>query len=255
LLAWLLLGLLFGWPVMAVQPEPPPLFASADAALRLPAAGSLAFVRPSLVTVSRQAPLREAITLNLCPGAPAARAAPRPHPRLSPVRRWCLAAPGLTASSCPGCSSRPQRRRDRIQPHYSDPLSPFQEKKPVKTRHIGAKLALSLIAVALLVGCGGGGRGGSGAQDVTVQGLDSFAFDPATLTASVGQAVNVVFENVGVLEHNFVIDELNVRLGPIQGGQENSGSFTPGAAGSYTYYCDVPGHREAGMVGTLTVNP
>jgi plastocyanin len=123
----------------------------------------------------------------------------------------------------------------------------------VKIKQFGGKLALSLLAVAFLAACGGGG--GGGAQDFVVRGQDSFTFDPATLTATVGQTVNVTLDNVGVLEHNFVIDELNVRLGPIQGGQQSSGSFTPDAAGSYTYYCDVPGHREAGMVGTLTVNP
>jgi nitrite reductase (NO-forming) len=116
-------------------------------------------------------------------------------------------------------------------------------------------LALGLLAAAFLAACGGGGNGGGGGQDVTVEGLDSFAFNPATLSAAVGQTVNVTLNNVGVLEHNFVLDEFNVRLGPIQGGTQSSGSFTPDAAGTYEYYCDVPGHREAGMVGTLTVNP
>jgi plastocyanin len=117
-------------------------------------------------------------------------------------------------------------------------------------------LAIGLIALLALAACGGGGNGGdSGAQDITVEAQDSFQFDPTALTASVGQTVNVTLDNTGVLEHNFVIDELNVRLGPIQGGQTSNGSFTPDAAGSYTYYCDVPGHREAGMEGTLTVNP
>jgi uncharacterized cupredoxin-like copper-binding protein len=30
--------------------------------------------------------------------------------------------------------------------------------------------------------------------------------------------------------------------------------FTPTAAGTYQFYCAEPGHKEAGMVGTLTVS-
>jgi plastocyanin len=117
---------------------------------------------------------------------------------------------------------------------------------------MAALLALTLAACG---GGGGGGTAGPNAEDVTVKAMDAFAFDPATLTATVGQTVNVTLDNEGVLEHNFVIDELNVSLGPIPGGQSSSGSFTPSTAGSFEYYCNVPGHREAGMVGTLTVNP
>ena len=31
--------------------------------------------------------------------------------------------------------------------------------------------------------------------------------------------------------------------------------FTPTTPGTYTFYCHIPGHREAGMVGTLIVGP
>jgi plastocyanin len=112
--------------------------------------------------------------------------------------------------------------------------------------------AMVLMLALALAACAGGGNG-SEAQDLTVRGLDSFQFDPATLSGTVGEAMNVTLQNAGVLEHNFVIDEFDVHLGPIPGGQSSSGSFTPSTAGSFTYYCDVPGHREAGMTGTLTV--
>jgi uncharacterized cupredoxin-like copper-binding protein len=39
-------------------------------------------------------------------------------------------------------------------------------------------------------------------------------------------------------------------------GQTNQLEFTPTAAGTYEFWCTVPGHKEAGMIGKLIVgNP
>lgn len=116
-------------------------------------------------------------------------------------------------------------------------------------------LLLSLLAALTLAACGGGSSGASNAEKVTVTAQDTFKYDPATLTAKVGQPVEVTLDNKGNLEHSFVIDELGVKIGPIQGGQKGNASFTPSQAGTYTFYCAVAGHKEAGMTGTLTVNP
>ena len=88
---------------------------------------------------------------------------------------------------------------------------------------------------------------------VTVKAQD-LMFDPMSLTAKVGQPITINFQNTGALEHSFVIDALNVKLEHIQPGQTASVTFTPKAAGTYEFYCDVPGHRDAGMKGTLTVS-
>jgi plastocyanin len=129
----------------------------------------------------------------------------------------------------------------------------------VKSKLYAGLTALSLGAALVLTGCSGGGAAeptAAPAANYTVSALDAFKFDPAALTGQVGEPITVVLDNKGVLEHNFVIDEFDVRLGPIAGGtQSQAGVFTPTAAGTYTYYCDVPGHKEAGMTGTLTVSP
>ncbi len=124
------------------------------------------------------------------------------------------------------------------------------------------KLYLSLSTMALgaalaLAGCSPATPAGPTsvpAQNFTVGGLDAFKFDPPTLTAKVGEQINIVLDNKGVLEHNLVIDEFSLHLGPVTGGNKSApGTFTPTAAGTYVYYCDVPGHKDAGMTGTLTI--
>ena len=90
---------------------------------------------------------------------------------------------------------------------------------------------------------------------LNVAGSDSFKYEPATLTAKVGQAVTVNLQNKGNLDHSFVIDELGVKLETVKAGATQPVTFTPTTAGTYTFYCDVPGHKAAGMTGTFTVTP
>jgi uncharacterized cupredoxin-like copper-binding protein len=61
----------------------------------------------------------------------------------------------------------------------------------------------------------------------------------------------VTLPNDGVTLHNFSIDALGISVDIAPGATETVTINAP--AGSYEYYCNVPGHKEAGMVGTLTV--
>ncbi len=116
-----------------------------------------------------------------------------------------------------------------------------------------------VLVAALSVACGGGassnntGSGGGSAVNVTVTGSE-FKFDPSTINAAPGQTVNVTYKNAGSVQHTFVIKEANNFKLTADPGQTVTGSFTaPTTAGSYTYFCDVAGHEDAGMKGTLVV--
>jgi uncharacterized cupredoxin-like copper-binding protein/sugar lactone lactonase YvrE len=79
-----------------------------------------------------------------------------------------------------------------------------------------------------------------------------FYFKPNTIEAKAGEPITVTVKNVSPLPHNFSIDSLKVSI-YMQPGESNSVTFTP-QSGSEEFYCDLPGHREAGMVGTLTAS-
>jgi plastocyanin len=83
---------------------------------------------------------------------------------------------------------------------------------------------------------------------------DQLLFDTNTLTAKAGK-VTVDFTNNSAIAHNVtLVDSANKNLGKtptFDGGTKSfSATLKPG---TYTYYCSVPGHRQAGMQGTLTV--
>jgi len=92
--------------------------------------------------------------------------------------------------------------------------------------------------------------GGNAANEMTVTMVD-IAFQPSELTIPPDTDVTVSLPNTGASLHNFSIDELGIDV-DVQPG--DTGSATINApAGTYEFYCNVPGHKEAGMLGTLTV--
>src|SRR5919112_902010 len=76
-------------------------------------------------------------------------------------------------------------------------------------------------------------------------------FEPKELTIPANTDVTVNVPNEGAAPHNFSIDALGIDVDIAPGATEQVVINAP--AGEYEFYCNVPGHKEAGMVGTLTV--
>ena len=84
----------------------------------------------------------------------------------------------------------------------------------------------------------------------------ALAFTEKTLTAKAG-AVNITLTNDSSVPHNVAVEGPGGTIeGPtdtIDGGKTATLEIKDLPSGTYTYYCAVPGHRQAGMEGTLTV--
>lgn len=94
--------------------------------------------------------------------------------------------------------------------------------------------------------------GDGGATALTVDMVD-LAFEPNTLTIPAGTDVTVTVENKGALPHNFSVTDQPIDSGEVPSGQ-SADVVVNLPAGTYEFYCNIPGHKEAGMVGTLTVS-
>jgi plastocyanin len=97
-----------------------------------------------------------------------------------------------------------------------------------------------------------GATGGSLAVEADPSG--NLAFTSEKLSAKAGKDT-IEFTNESPVPHDVVIEDEN---GKELGGTEVTSESSETAEvelkpGTYTYFCSVPGHREAGMEGTLTV--
>jgi plastocyanin len=79
------------------------------------------------------------------------------------------------------------------------------------------------------------------------------AYDKTALSSKPG-AVTVDFDNPSQLSHDVAIAKGSEEIAKSELIAQAKASVTADLApGSYVFYCTVPGHREAGMEGTLTV--
>lgn len=144
----------------------------------------------------------------------------------------------------------------------------------------------AVVLVGVTVACGSEDSNVDSAADlasapierqVTVE-MRDLAFEPQSISIRADEVIEMTFHNNGAVVHDFTIDQMDADVkemmagGGMATGGHTSGNDMPRAMhmavsmgqegvmrlrvrepGEYQYYCTVPGHREAGMSGTLTV--
>ncbi len=129
---------------------------------------------------------------------------------------------------------------------------------------ISTILALLLVFLLALAGCGGGGASTNLSVDMT-----EFMFSPNDFTVPADQEITIELSNNGTVEHDFIIMKHGTTVGDDFGDEDEANIYwkaevEPGTSGSYTFsapsepgeyqvVCGVPGHYLAGMVATLFV--
>jgi uncharacterized cupredoxin-like copper-binding protein len=134
--------------------------------------------------------------------------------------------------------------------------------RPHPRRTVRASL-LALVAFAAL-GLGACGSSGGGASTykepvgapiatVTIESGNLF-FKPKTLTLDRPGIYDLKLVNTQSGEHTLVFgDKVKGFRLQVVGERSSDSAKVDLKSGSYTFWCDVPGHRQAGMEGKLTV--
>ena len=124
---------------------------------------------------------------------------------------------------------------------------------PVSRRRLIGTSAAALGALAV-IGVAGSQHAlalqGSGTEfDISTEDIK---FVPNELTIPANTEVKIKVTNKGVLQHDFHVDKLDITSKLLNSGESDTVTIKA-APGTYDFWCTVPGHKEAGMTGTLTV--
>jgi P-type Cu+ transporter len=151
-----------------------------------------------------------------------------------------------------------------------------ESSKPSTANRIGLVALGAAAVLALLVGVAwlaGGFKAASPAVNSFTLRIDNFSYSPQALTVVVNQPVSVTLVNDTTLEHDFSVQTIAVTNVvetnsashamdaasmpalhmAAAAGQTAVLTFTPTQPGLYQFFCTIPGHKDAGMLGTILV--
>lgn len=106
-------------------------------------------------------------------------------------------------------------------------------------------------AVAIFLDDDDGGSGGEAAGGGAEAVLTEFAINPEPLAVGAGGTVQVA--NKGGIPHNLKVTGTEIGTDDINGGESSSFSVGDLSEGTYETWCDIAGHADSGMRGTLVV--
>jgi uncharacterized cupredoxin-like copper-binding protein len=123
-------------------------------------------------------------------------------------------------------------------------------------------LVASIAAALVLTACSGGdvetgkvaGKAGgaptANARTVEVE-ASNFHFAPDRIDVGKGEEIALALTSEDG-PHDFAVDGLGL-VADVGGGETTTQRLRIDEAGTYTFYCTIPGHRDGGMEGSLVV--
>jgi uncharacterized cupredoxin-like copper-binding protein len=146
-----------------------------------------------------------------------------------------------------------------------------RQEPAVEFERRGLRMAITVVATGVLVAACG--RDSEPARDtaepaadtIAIVGTDELRFDPDGFVVPADEEFTVEL-TAGAVEHDFTIEiaadvgqaddsmgDDDLHVVHADAGSTQTGSFTIDEPGTYTVYCSIPGHRDAGMVASLEV--
>src|SRR5690348_9445136 len=109
----------------------------------------------------------------------------------------------------------------------------------------------------LLAACGGTSSAGGGALRTIQVSVQEYCLHPVAGTVATPGTYAVKVTNQGSVTHAFTVEASGggdeVESGSISPGSSKTVKVTLDASKRYEMYCPVPGHKQQGMAGTISV--